>query len=176
MQKALQEQVERMNQIVSHQLQRAAASGRTALSRSLPIKPVVERIAGSLDKVYREKRIAWELDVAERSRFRGDEGDLMELLGNLMENACKYGDGHIRVRVESGKELLLSVEDNGSGIPEDQAEAVLRRGHRADQQHPGQGIGLSVAADITAAYGGRIEIGLGQQLGGAAILVHLPLG
>jgi two-component system sensor histidine kinase PhoQ len=146
------------------------------LSQSLPIKPVVERIAGSLDKVYREKQIQWELDVAESSYFRGDEGDLMELLGNLMENACKYGRGHILVRVASGKELQLSVEDNGNGIPADQAEAVLRRGHRADQQQPGQGIGLSVAADIADAYGGRIEIGPGKQLGGAAILVQLPLG
>jgi two-component system sensor histidine kinase PhoQ len=174
--KALHEQVERMNQIVSHQLQRAAASGRTVLSQSLPIKPVVERIAGSLDKVYKEKRIVWELDVAESSNFRGDEGDLMELLGNLMENACKYGQGQVLVRVVAGKELLLSVEDNGNGIPEDQVEAVLRRGHRADQQQPGQGIGLSVAADITTAYGGRIDIGASRQLGGAAIFVHLPLG
>jgi two-component system sensor histidine kinase PhoQ len=173
--KVLYEQVERMNQIVSHQLQRAAASGRTSLSQNLPIKPVVERIAGSLDKVYREKRIVWDLDVAERSYFRGDEGDLMELLGNLMENACKYGRGHILVRVTSGKALQLSVEDNGNGIPAEQAEAVLRRGHRADQQQPGQGIGLSVAADIAEAYGGRIEIGSGKQLGGALILVQLPL-
>jgi two-component system sensor histidine kinase PhoQ len=175
-QKALHEQVERMNQIVSHQLQRAVASGRIILTQSLPIKPVVERIAGSLDKVYREKQIKWELNVSEGSYFRGDEGDLMELLGNLMENACKYGRGHIRVRVESGKQLHLSVEDNGNGIPEDQVEAVLRRGHRADQQQPGQGIGLSVAADIATAYGGRIEIKQGKKLGGATIIVHLPLG
>ncbi|MES9923214.1 MAG: ATP-binding protein [Candidatus Thiodiazotropha endolucinida] len=172
----LREQVERMNQIVSHQLQRAAASGSSVLTQNLSVKPVVERIAGSLEKVYREQRITWDLDIAEGVLFRGDEGDLMELLGNLMENACKYGHGHVRIRAVTGKDLHLSVEDNGKGIPEDQVESVLQRGHRADQQLPGQGIGLSVAADIVAAYGGRIEIGVAEQLGGAAVQVYLPGG
>ncbi|MBV2094165.1 MAG: histidine kinase, partial [Candidatus Thiodiazotropha sp. (ex Codakia orbicularis)] len=103
------------------------------------------------------------------------EGDLMELLGNLMENACKYGDGLVRVRAETGRGLHISVEDNGSGIPQDQAEAVLRRGHRADQQQPGQGIGLSVAADIALAYGGRVEIGAAEELGGAVVHLYLPM-
>ncbi|MEW8486698.1 MAG: ATP-binding protein [Candidatus Thiodiazotropha sp.] len=173
--KSVREQVERMNQIVSHQLQRAAASGRTVLTQTVPIKPVVERIAGSLDKVYREKGISWRIDVAADCQFHGDEGDLMELLGNLMENACKYGDGLVRVRAETGRGLHISVEDNGSGIPQDQAEAVLRRGHRADQQQPGQGIGLSVAADIALAYGGRVEIGAAEKLGGAVVHLYLPM-
>lgn len=172
----LREQVTRMNQIVSHQLQRAAASGRSVLTQTLPLKPVVERILGSLDKVYREKRITWELDIDEGSRFRGDEGDLMELLGNLMENACKYGNGRVRVSVETGKELRLIVEDDGKGIPEGQIESVLKRGHRADQQQPGQGIGLSVAADIAAAYGGRIVITSADRLGGASVQLYFPNG
>jgi two-component system sensor histidine kinase PhoQ len=173
--KVLTEQVQRMNQIVNHQLQRAAASGRAVLTQSLAVETVVKRIAGSLDKVYREKRIRWDLAIPEHSYFRGDEGDLMELLGNLMENACKYGNGHIRINAVTDKALHLSVEDNGAGIPEDQAKAVLQRGHRADQQQQGQGIGLSIAADITAAYGGRIEILEGRLLGGAAVHVYLPL-
>jgi two-component system sensor histidine kinase PhoQ len=174
--KALNEQVQRMNQIVSHQLQRAAASGRGVLTQSLALKPVVERIAASLDKVYREKQIIWELVIAQEHHFRGDEGDLMELLGNLMENACKYGNGHIRIEVASDGDLHLSVEDNGEGIPDDQLQAVLQRGHRADEQQPGQGIGLSVAADIASAYGGRIEILKGKRLGGSVVDVHLPQG
>jgi two-component system sensor histidine kinase PhoQ len=175
-QDTLREQVERMNQIVSHQLQRAAASGSSVLTQSLSVKPVVERIAGSLEKVYREQRIEWDLDVPEGTLFRGDEGDLMELLGNLMENACKYGKGRVRVQVENSKGLQLWVEDNGQGIPADQVDAVLKRGHRADQQLPGQGIGLSVAADIVAAYGGGIEIKESKTLGGVAVHVQLSGG
>ncbi|MEW8507848.1 MAG: ATP-binding protein [Candidatus Thiodiazotropha sp.] len=174
-QATVREQVDRMNQIVSHQLHRAAAMGRTVLTQSVPLKPLVERIADSLDKVYRDREIGWEIDIFTDCQFPGDEGDLMELLGNLMENACKYGKGQVLIRAETGRDLHVSVEDNGSGIPDDQADAVLRRGHRADLQQPGQGIGLSVAADIAIAYGGRVEIGKAEELGGAVIHLYLPL-
>ncbi len=173
-QRLLSEQVQRMNQIVGHQLQRAAASGRTTLIRSLPVKPAVERLAGTLSKVYADKRPDWRLDIPEQAGFPGDEGDLMELLGNLMENACKYGRGHIRVEGRCDDGLSLSVADDGPGIPPSQVEEVLKRGHRADQQQPGQGIGLAVVMDILNAYGGRLEIGSSDELGGTKITLHLP--
>ncbi|MCU7933493.1 MAG: histidine kinase [Candidatus Thiodiazotropha sp. (ex Dulcina madagascariensis)] len=175
-QRTVREQVERMNQIVSHQLQRAAASGRTILTQGLPVNPLVERLVKSLDKVYIEKGIQWQRSIAPESRFRGDEGDLMELLGNLMENACKYGAGRVRVSAQMEDCLHLCVEDDGKGIPDEEAEAVLQRGHRADQHQPGQGIGLAVAADIVSAYGGTLQIRRSDRLGGAAIQVWLPIG
>lgn len=170
----LSEQVSRMNQIVGHQLQRAAASGRTSLSRNLPLKPLVSRIADSLSKVYADKGIAWGIDLPASLSFQGDEGDLMELLGNLMENACKYGQGQVLVQGEKRQGLRLTVEDDGPGIADDQADAVLLRGQRADQQTPGQGIGLAVAMDIVKAYDGRLQIGRSQKLGGAAIMLSFP--
>lgn len=172
----VREQVDRMNQIVSHQLQRAAASGRNILTQSVLIEPVVERLVNSLDKVYLEKGIQWQLSVVEESCFRGEEGDLMELLGNLMENACKYGSGRVHVSAQMDEYLHISVEDDGKGIPDDKAEAVLQRWHRIDLQQPGQGIGLAVAADIVSAYGGRLEISHSEALGGVAIHTHLPVG
>ena len=173
--RAVREQVERMNQIVSHQLQRAAASGRNVLSQNLPVKPLVERLANSLDKVYIDKKIQWRLSIDEQSHFAGDEGDLMELLGNLMENACKYGRKQVSVSAETAQSLHLCIEDDGEGIPPHQAEAVFQRGHRADTRQPGQGIGLSVAADIVSAYSGEIEIGISDTLGGASVHIRLPL-
>ncbi|MCU7906966.1 MAG: histidine kinase [Candidatus Thiodiazotropha sp. (ex Epidulcina cf. delphinae)] len=175
-QRTVLEQVERMNQIVSHQLQRAAASGRAILTHSLPVTPLVERLAKSLGKVYIEKGIRWQLSIPPESRFRGDEGDLMELLGNLLENACKYGAGQVRVSASMEEYLHLCVEDDGQGIPEGEADAVLQRGHRADQHHSGQGIGLAVAADIVGAYGGALKISRSDRLGGAAVQVRLPIG
>ncbi|MCU7846743.1 MAG: histidine kinase [Candidatus Thiodiazotropha sp. (ex Lucinoma kastoroae)] len=172
----VREQVDRMNQMVTHQLQRAAASGRNILTQSILIGSVVERLVNSLDKVYLEKGIQWQLSVVEESCFRGEEGDLMELLGNLMENACKYGSGRVHVSAQMDEYLHLCVEDNGEGIPSDEADAVLRRGHRIDLQQPGQGIGLAVAADIVSAYGGRLKIGHSEVLGGVAIHIHLPVG
>ncbi len=100
--------------------------------------------------------------------------DLVELLGNLLDNACKYGRGRIQVSAEGDSEYLrLSVEDNGPGIPEDQREQVIRRGQRLDTLQAGQGIGLAVAADIVGSYGGQLSIGE-SELGGAAITAQLP--
>jgi two-component system sensor histidine kinase PhoQ len=176
-QRLLNEQVQRMNQIVGHQLQRAAASGRTSLTRHLPVRKVAERLVNTLSKVYAEKSVEWLIEIPEMAHFKGDEGDLMELLGNLMENACKYGDGRVRL---SGKMvdgvLQLAVADNGSGIPPDQAREVLKRGHRVDQQQPGHGIGLAVVMDILNAYGGKLEIGRSVDLGGVEMRLHLPSG
>lgn len=173
-QRLLNEQVTRMNQIVGHQLQRAAASGRTSLSLTLPVKPVVARIAQSLQKVYADKAIEWQLDLPDSLAFQGDEGDLMELLGNLMENACKYGAGRVRVSGAQLNELCLTIEDDGPGIATERAEDVLQRGHRADQQLPGQGIGLAVVLDIVTAYKGKLLIGSSETLGGAEMTLSLP--
>jgi two-component system, OmpR family, sensor histidine kinase PhoQ len=170
----LSEQVMRMNQIIGHQLQRAAAAGRTSLTRNLPLKPLVNRIADSLSKVYADKAIAWHIELPASLSFQGDEGDLMELLGNLMENACKFGQRQVRVQGGAGQGLWLSVEDDGAGIADDQADAVLLRGQRADQQIPGQGIGLAVVMDIVKAYGGKLHIGRSDSLGGAAINLSFP--
>jgi two-component system sensor histidine kinase PhoQ len=173
-QQLLNEQVARMNQIVGHQLQRAAASGQTSLSSLLPVKPVVTRIADSLSKVYAEKKIAWQFDLSDDIRFQGDEADLMEMLGNLMENACKYGAARISVSGMMDDALILKVEDDGPGISDNQAADVLQRGHRADQQAPGQGIGLAVVADIVRAYKGNLSIGRSTGLGGAEMMLSLP--
>jgi len=173
-QRLLSEQVRRMNQIVGHQLQRAAASGRTSLTRQLPLRPLVRRIADSLSKVYADKGIEWRIDLPENLAFPGDEGDLMEMFGNLMENACKYGRCRVRVAGAEVGGLRLSVEDDGPGIAEDQVDEVVLRGHRADQRQPGQGIGLAVVQDIVAAYAGRLQIGRSESLGGAAIILTFP--
>lgn len=170
----LSEQVRRMNQIVGHQLQRAAASGRSSLTRNLPVRPVAERLARTLSKVYADAGIDWKIEIPASLAFQGDEGDLMELLGNLMENACKYGEGRIRVSGRRQAGLQLSVEDNGPGIDAECREEVLQRGHRADQRASGQGIGLAVVMDIVKAYGGSLDIGRSPALGGAAMTLLLP--
>lgn len=173
--RAFLEQVERMNQIVSHQLQRASASGRKVLIKPLPVRPVVERIAQSLHKVYAEKPIAWNNQVDEQAQFFGDEGDMMEIFGNLMDNAWKYGRTQVLIRTRPGdKGVSITVEDDGPGIPPDQTEMILARGGRIDMTRPGQGIGLAVVADILKAYGGALEIGRGE-FGGACFTVKLPV-
>lgn len=172
--RALQEQVERMDHIVGYHLQRAAASGRTGLAVPQPLRPAVERTLKALAKVHADKRIETEVAIDPALRFRGDEGDLMELLGNVLDNACKWCRSRVRAHAAlSEGQLALTVEDDGPGISDADAQRVLERGNRADQSVPGHGIGLAVTRDIVEAYGGRVVIAR-SALGGAAVTLLLP--
>lgn len=170
------EESEKMQRIVDYQLQRAATMGPSSpLAASVEIGPLAQRIMASLDKVYRDKAVSAELHVDKAPGFRGDQGDLLELLGNLLDNAYKWSAGRVKLSIatEAGK-LTLLVEDDGPGIAPADIERILQRGARADQSTPGQGIGLAVVAGIVQAYGGEIAIGA-SALGGAGITIRLPL-
>ncbi len=170
----VEEEVVKMDRIVQYQLQRAATAAPSVLAAPVPIRPVAERIVATLGKVYSEKAVEARLAVDDRSTFRGDEGDLMELLGNLADNAYKWCRKEVRISAASrDRRLTISVEDDGPGIDEDQARRILRRGVRADQAVPGYGIGLAIVRDIVQAHGGEIRIGRAG-LGGAAVTVKLP--
>lgn len=170
----LQEQVDRMDQIVSHQLQRATLNSKTLVSRSTPVQAVVARLSQALDKVYDGKRIAFSADIDAGLQFNGDERDLMEVLGNLIENAYKYGRSQVRCSADRhGEQLQLRIEDDGDGVPAAKRQTILQRGARADTATPGQGIGLAVAVDIISSYNGSISIGK-SDLGGASFNLTLP--
>jgi len=171
----LEEQVARMDNIVQYQLQRAATAGRSTLAGPLAVAPVAERLLASLQKVYRDKGLRLERALDPQAAFRGDEGDLMELLGNLLDNACKWAAHGVWLSASrEGRTLLLGVEDDGPGIEPGQAERVLGRGVRLDENTPGHGIGLPMVRDIVEAYDGHLEIGRSGH-GGARILISLPL-
>ena len=170
----LDEQVDRMDRIVGYHLQRAGTSGRSGMVVAQPVLPAVERMLVAMGKVYADKRIRNEVLVDPSIRFRGDEGDLMELLGNVLDNAFKWANGRIRITASlRDSRLNLTVEDDGPGIPEADAQRVLQRGARADESVPGHGIGLAVTRDVVEAYGGHILIAR-SDLGGAAVTLELP--
>jgi len=170
-------QVERMQSIVSYQLHRAAG-GRGEFSLARSVKPEIQKIARSLTKAHHDRDIDIQVDVDERHRFRGDVGDFIEIMGNLMDNACKYCRNRVRVTVDAAAgadELAVVVEDDGPGIPEAERGAIVGRRVRGDTRTEGQGIGLAVVADIVASYGGALDIDSGP-LGGARVSVRLPGG
>jgi len=163
-------QSDQMEQIIEYQLQRATGTGHTLL-RLIPVQQVAERLADTLRKVYAQKTLEWTLKIDSGSRFRGDERDLMELLGNLLDNACKYGKSQIRLTASgSGTSLQLTVEDDGPGMEPTLRTQLLARGTRADQSQPGQGIGLAVATDIARSYEGEIRLE-DSELGGSRVVV-----
>ena len=168
-----QEQISRMNAIVEYQLQRAATAGSASGTGLLNVKQVLDRMLDSLQKVYRDKAITLNVSVSEGLSFKGDEGDLMELLGNLLDNAYKWANAQIDVVAEQyGNKLCLRIMDDGPGIAPDQVAHLLQRGVRADQTVAGHGIGFSIVCNIVDAYQGELVINK-SPLGGAEIKLIL---
>lgn len=156
----IEEQSQRINQIISYQLTRAVGQSAAPFNQAISIEPLVEKIRSAMLKVYADKTVAIDLNIAPNSVFRGDQGDLMEMLGNIIDNACKYSKQKIKITAEQTDELLLiSVEDDGKGITAEQQSVLLKRGARADTTLPGQGIGLAVVEDIVRSYNGELDLG-----------------
>ena len=167
-------ELDRMDQRVSYQLRRARAGGATGLGvEPVAIEPVVHDLVATLDKVYRDKGVSCELDIAPRAVFRGDAGDLSEILGNLLDNAYKYCRRRVLVTVVAFADgVTIEVGDDGQGVSEVIAAKLFERGTRADESVPGQGIGLAVVRETVELYQGTLTVGR-SALGGAEIRVSL---
>jgi len=173
-QSLIDEQSDRMTQIVQYQLSRAVKSRQRPFASAVPIKAAVERICGALSKVYAAKQMHVEFEALDDKSFAGDERDLMELLGNLLENAFKYGRSRVSVAAYADEDgLILLIGDDGPGVGSIERQVILERGARLDTTLPGQGIGLAVCADILSSYNGALEVRT-SALGGAEFRVHLP--
>ena len=169
----LQQQIERMSQQIGYQLQRASLRKSGLIRHSTHLSPLLDTLCGALDKVYRDKQVQVLRDFAPEQHLPMERGALLELLGNLLENAYRLCLGQVRVSVrQQGGTLELCVEDDGPGVPADQRERILRRGERLDAQHPGQGIGTAVVKDIIESYGGELQLE-DSALGGASFRVRL---
>jgi two-component system sensor histidine kinase PhoQ len=171
--RAADEQLTRMDRIIAHHLQRAAAGIGARVAGPVPVAPAVERLLAAMAKVHRDKPVAAVNGVGAEIHFHGAEDDLMEMLGNLVENAFKWCRGKVTVIAAAGGGLTLAVEDDGPGIAPEAARQLLERGVRADESVPGHGFGLAAVRDIAAAYGGTVSIGA-SPLGGARVAVTLP--
>ncbi len=166
------QQVDRMDHIVQHQLGRAMASGAARFVPRLALAPVAQRVRDSLAKVYAAKGVQVSLDCPAGLAWRLDEGDAFELLGNLMDNAVKWAQARVQVRLwQEGAALRLRVDDDGPGFTDTQA--VLQLHVRADEKVPGHGVGLAVVNDLVASHGGTLVLGR-SDLGGARVDVTLP--
>jgi two-component system sensor histidine kinase PhoQ len=173
-QQTIHEQTQRMNQIVDYQLQRAATAGQTGLISKTKLYPAIQRIINSLGKVYADKAINVEMEIAKQIQLVIDENDLMELMGNLLDNSFKWANHLVRVSAaKQDNSVTIEVEDDGPGIDAAQVSHVMQRGARVDIAIDGHGIGLAVCHDIVSAYQGGIKIEQGQ-LSGTRVVISLP--
>jgi len=146
----------------------SAVAGRTKLA------PVLQDLAFSLDIIHRERAIRIEIDCPDSAIFPGDAADLAEMLGNLMDNACKWASSRVRVAVEAGAHgLAILIDDDGPGIPPARREAALTRGGRLDETVPGSGLGLDIVREIAELYHGSLLL-QDSPLGGLSARLELP--
>jgi two-component system, OmpR family, sensor histidine kinase PhoQ len=177
----VQEQISRMNEIVEYQLQRAAAKGEHIAIKTVDIAIVVRKICATLNKVYIDKKINFEIAVPEQCLIYCEEGDLYEIVGNLMDNACKWCHHSVKVSIVLNQRknrrnfsVLLQIEDDGPGIPVGKFNHILKRGIRADENIHGHGIGMAVVYELIGLLGGQLEGGTSIMLGGMRWSVYLP--
>ncbi|MGI9479194.1 MAG: ATP-binding protein [Hyphomicrobiaceae bacterium] len=176
------EQTSIMGDQISHYLDRARMAARAnTIGRVTTVQPVVEGLKRALERIHLEKGVRIAVDCEDKLTFRGEKQDLEELLGNLLDNASKWSDGHVRLtgrfteadRAHAGQQLRMTIEDDGPGVPEAQRDAMVKRGQRLDETKPGSGLGLSIVRDLVTSYRGELQLSR-SELGGLKAELTLP--
>ncbi len=175
---AMENAVDDMQHMIATRLQRAAASTRSSIATAVDVKTQVERLVQSLKRVYSQELINIDVMIEPGLAFYGEQRDLLEVAGNLLDNACKYGGGQVRLSAQASDPadprvgIDLQVEDNGPGIAEDAREILLQRGVRGDERVEGHGLGLAIVLEVVSAYNGEITIKQ-SDMGGALVSISL---
>ncbi|WP_076536851.1 ATP-binding protein [Shewanella sp. UCD-KL21] len=171
----IMQQIGQMDQLVKYQLKRALVGRQGLVHEQTPVLPMVEQLTQMLLKIYHEKSVLFSCDIDPDISFPVNKGDLMELCGNLMENAFRLCISQVKVTAcfDNDGTAVLIVEDDGPGVENSLIERIIQRGVRADTQSPGQGIGLAVCNEIVSSYHGILSI-TESQLQGAKFTIKLP--
>ncbi|HEX2216236.1 MAG TPA: sensor histidine kinase [Xanthobacteraceae bacterium] len=176
------EQAEIMRDQVARHLERARMAARVVtIGTVTDVIPVVEALARTMEKIHRERDVSIEVEAAQAAKFRGERHDLEEMVGNLVDNACKWAQSRVRVEVLGGHsadtrqpELVrIVVDDDGPGLSPGERQQVSRRGQRLDETKPGSGLGLSIVTELSALYGGSLSLG-NAPIGGLRAELVLP--
>jgi two-component system sensor histidine kinase PhoQ len=171
--------VDEMQYLIASRLERAAASTRRTLAAPVNVLEQADRILESLRKIYSHDLKTVDVNIPAELVFFGEQRDLMEMMGNLLDNACKYGAGQIRLSAGSidsathRSGFWMTVENSGDAIPASLRETLVQRGVRGDERVEGHGLGLTIITELVSAYGGEIEIGE-SELGGASFTITIP--
>jgi signal transduction histidine kinase len=180
----VREQAAVMRDQVQHHLERARLAARaTVIGTVTEVAPVVTALARTMEKIHRDRGIAIDVEAAPVAKFRGERQDLEEMIGNLVDNACKWAQSRVAIEVITARAegaveshtLRVVVDDDGPGLTASERERIQvpRRGNRLDETKPGSGLGLSIVTDLAALYGGALTLGTAP-IGGLRAELVLP--
>ncbi|MGH6726164.1 MAG: sensor histidine kinase [Pseudolabrys sp.] len=178
------EQADIMRDQVARHLERARLAARlTVVGSVTDVEPVVTALARTMEKIHRERGIAIEVHADAKARFRGERPDLEEMIGNLVDNACKWASSRVAIEVlcerpdpaSAGQVVYVVVDDDGRGLSPSEREQVAQRGSRLDESKPGSGLGLSIVVELAGLYGSELKLGTAP-LGGLRAELVLPAG
>jgi signal transduction histidine kinase len=178
------EQTDIMRDQVARQLERARLATRSSvIGTQVAVPPVVTALARTMEKLHRERDIAIDVDVPEHASFRGEQQDLEEMVGNLVDNGCKWAQSRVAIEVLTeqpaangeNSRVRIIVDDDGPGLSPAEREQVALRGQRLDETKPGSGLGLSIVVELAGLYGGVLTLGTAP-IGGLRAELALPGG
>jgi signal transduction histidine kinase len=178
----VREQINVMRDQVNLYLDRARRAARAqTIGSATEVEPVLQSLARTLQRINQDKGLTIKVEASPKLRFRGERQDLEEMVGNLMDNACKWAKSQILVRAvqlpASGEDvrtwLNIAVDDDGPGIPADKRGEALQRGKRLDESKPGSGLGMSIIVETAGMYSGKVELA-NADLGGLRVNLQLP--
>ncbi|MBU6464166.1 MAG: sensor histidine kinase [Bradyrhizobium sp.] len=176
------EQADLMRDQVAHHLERARIAARlTVIGTVTEVAPTIEALRRTMEKIHRDRDFAIEVEADPQARFRGERQDLEEMVGNLVDNACKWAASRVLIEVraeraaapDAGMALRITVDDDGRGLSAAERSKASRRGQRLDESKPGSGLGLSIVVDLAALYGGNLSLG-NAPIGGLRAELVLP--
>jgi len=167
------EQAQRIEGNINRELSRARMAGQSPGGIWLKPEQDVHDLASTLEAVYKQ-HIRIELQMAEITGIAADREDMMELVGNLLDNACKWANGRVIFNMSQPSGLHIVIEDDGPGMESEELQLVTSRGVRMDETKQGHGLGLAIVREIVDAYGGRLELGQSDVLGGLKVTVSFP--
>jgi signal transduction histidine kinase len=172
---AMQRQAERIRQLMERELKRVRVSGNSLGVKLFDAAQELPDLVSVLEQMYAGKSVRIETILPVEPQLMVEREDMLELLGNLLDNACKWAKGRVRCEIRQNGQVIVDIEDDGEGISPGRLERLAERGVRLDESVDGHGLGLAIASDIVDRYGGEIRFGHAAHLGGLHVGVRLPL-
>lgn len=171
----MQTHVEALRRLIDRELKRARLAGSAVPGQRLDLVAEIPRLISALREIYRERSITIHYALPDSAAYAADREDLFELLGNLLDNACKWARSEVRLTMEAAQPLAFTIEDDGPGVASEEIERLTQRGTRLDENMPGHGLGLAIARDIVESYEGEMRLDRSPGLGGLRVRIMLPL-